>query len=418
MRFLFRLLVTIVLVLPFALIIGAYLSLQDYALVSHAVTLSHADISRAKKVIKENDPRFLKQGQKKSVSLSAQDISIALNYLQSQYGHLKGGVETKFSEQTINIDGTVILPANPAHKYLNFQLSLAQEQDKLAIEQFSIGEVKIPAVLIQGVFALYAKSNYGDQYAAITNMLHSADINRQHLKISYVWNAKVVDQLKDMLITKQDAEALNAYQQQLHTVVAGLSKNRKYSYTVILQPMFRYASERSVNHDPVVENRALLTVLMAYIKGTSIKRLTGTMQNRAAQLKLNLNNRHDFVQHYAISAGLTVSGGSGLANAVGLYKEYEDRKVSSGFSFTDLAADRAGVRLGELATASSASARRIQKIMSDKQLTESVFMPETRDLPEGINAATFQRRYQGGKGAEYQRVIGLIEKRVAALPIN
>lgn len=221
-----------------------------------------------------------------------------------------------------------------------------------------------------------------------------------------------------MLITQQDTEALDAYQQQLHKVVAGLSKTRKYSYTVILQPMFYYASERSRTHAPVVENRALLTVLTAYINGTSIKHLTGTTQQQAAKIKLNLNKRYDFVQHYTISAGLTVAGGSGLADAVGLYKEYEDRKVASGFSFTDIAADRAGVRLGELAIDSDASARHIQKIMSDKQLSESVFMPETRDLPEGISAAAFQRKYQGGKGAEYQRIIDLIEKRIAALAIN
>ena len=101
-----------------------------------------------------------------------------------------------------------------------------------------------------------------------------------------------------------------------------------------------------------------------------------------------------------------------------VYKEYEDRKVTSGFSFTDLAADRAGVRLGELATASDTSARRIQKIMSSKKLSESVFMPKTRDLPEGISAAVFQSKYQEGKGAEYQRIINLIEKRIAALAIN
>ena len=418
MHFLFRLLFTVVFILPFILIIGAYLSLQDHALVSQAVTLSHADIIRAQKVIKQNDPRELKEGQKKSVNLSAQDISIALNYLQSQFGHLKGGVETKFSGQTIYIDGTAILPANPAKKYLNVQLSLVQDQDKLALDQFSIGDVEIPSMLVQGAFSLYANSVYGEQYAAISNMLHSTNINGKNLQLSYIWNAEAVAQLKDMLITKQDTEALNAYQQQLHTVVAGLSKNRKHSYTVILQPMFRYANERSQSHDPVVENRALLTVLTAYIKGTSIQRLTGTTQKQAAKLKLVLNNRHDFVEHYTISAGLTVTGGSGLADAVGLYKEHEDKKVKSGFSFTDIAADRAGVRLAEMATASDASARRIQKLMSSKTLSESLFMPKTRDLPEGLSAAVFQRKYQDGKGPEYQRVIDLIEKRIAALAIN
>ena len=417
MRFFFRLLGVIIFTLPFVLVIAAYLSLQEQALVKQATTLTHSDINRAKKIIKENDPRQLKEGQKKSMTLSEQDVSIALNYLFSQLVHVKAGIETRFSDQTIGINGTVMLPVNRGEKYLNFKLSLVQQQDKLAIDQFSIAKVQIPGALIQELFSLYTKSGYGKQFSAVTDMLHSAHIIQHQLKLSYIWNPGLVNQVKDLLITEQDREALIAYQQQLDKITRSRSKSRKYSLTVILEPMFRYASERSVSHNPVEENRALITVLAAYIKGSSLRHLTGTTQKKPQQLKLSLHQRHDFVQHFIISAGLAVVGGSALADAIGLYKEYEDQKGSSGFSFTDLAADRAGVRLGVLATASNASARHIQALMS-RQLTESVFMPKTNDLPEGIHSKVFQRRYQGGKGAEYQRMVNLIERRVDALAVN
>lgn len=417
MRFSLRLLGIVIFITPFLLTIMVYFSLQNQPLVENTTTLSHVNITRAKKIIKDNDPRALKQGQKKRVTLSPEDISIALNYLHSQLAHLKGGIETRFSAQHIQINGTAILPVNIGLKYLNVKLTLVQEQDQLAIDQFHIGKLPIPAIVIQGLLSLSTNNKKGKQLIAMTDMLHSAHINQNRLNISYIWDLGLVNQVKDLLVTQQDKEALNAYQQQLSRVTQNHSKNQKYSFTVILEPMFRYASERSVSHNPILENRALITVLTAYIKGSSLQYLTETTAIQPQKLKLHLNKRFDFVQHFIISAGLTVTGGSTLADAVGLYKEYEDKKGSSGFSFTDLAADRAGVRFGELATASDASARQVQKLMSWK-LAESTFMPKTSDLPEGLNTTTFQRQYQDGKSSEYQRIVDLIEKRIDALAIN
>ena len=48
-----------------------------------------------------------------------------------------------------------------------------------------------------------------------------------------------------------------------------------------------------------------------------------------------------------------------LSDVIGLYKEIEDSRGGSGFSFNDIAADRAGTRFGEKAVASEDSARGI-----------------------------------------------------------
>jgi len=84
-------------------------------------------------------------------------------------------------------------------------------------------------------------------------------------------------------------------------------------------------------------------------------------------------------QHFLISAGIAAAGGSRLADAVGLFKELDDSRSGSGFSFTDLAADRAGVRFAESATGPNAA--RLQGLLADKA-EESLFMPRVRDLPE------------------------------------
>ncbi len=88
----------------------------------------------------------------------------------------------------------------------------------------------------------------------------------------------------------------------------------------------------------------------------------------------------------------------------------------SGFSFNDIAADRAGVRLGELATASMVGARKLQRAAATR-LGAADLLPEVKDLPEFMEEAEFKRRYGGVGAPEYKKMMAEIERRVAALAI-
>ena len=88
----------------------------------------------------------------------------------------------------------------------------------------------------------------------------------------------------------------------------------------------------------------------------------------------------------------------------------------SGFSFIDLAADKAGTRFGEMATSSPENARKIQKTMSGiKDYTD--FMPDPRDLPEHMNETEFKQRYQFIDSPTYKTLSKQIDDRIAATPI-
>jgi hypothetical protein len=116
-----------------------------------------------------------------------------------------------------------------------------------------------------------------------------------------------------------------------------------------------------------------------------------------------------------ISAALSANTGGPFADAVGIYKEVADARGGSGFSFNDIAADRAGSRLGELAEGRD-SARRLQARLS-VPLTERVLMPDTRDLPEFMPEAEFMRRFGGVGAPAYARMMADIDARIAALPL-
>ena len=105
-----------------------------------------------------------------------------------------------------------------------------------------------------------------------------------------------------------------------------------------------------------------------------------------------------------------------LSEAIGLYKEVDDSRGGSGFSFTDLLADNAGTRFGEVAIASPSSARELQKAIS-RGPGESALLPSIAGLPEGLTEDQFKLRYGEVGSSAYNEVLAEISKRIASSPL-
>jgi hypothetical protein len=111
----------------------------------------------------------------------------------------------------------------------------------------------------------------------------------------------------------------------------------------------------------VVENRAAIVVLTFYANGKGLAAIVPAARAwpRPAAHTMTLYGRDDFSKHFLVSAALAANAGGPLADAVGLYKEVDDARVGSGFSFNDIAADRAGTRFGEFAAGNKETAARL-----------------------------------------------------------
>jgi hypothetical protein len=177
--------------------------------------------------------------------------------------------------------------------------------------------------------------------------------------------------------------------------------------------MFTAARTRSQDGDPIAENKAMLTVLGTWASGRDISNLVPGNLARPHGFRLKLEQRRDFAQHFLSSAALAARGDSSLSNAVGLFKEIVDIDRGSGFSFTDIAADRAGTRFGELATRSTEDARRVQQLLAEG-IEETAIMPPARDLPEHLDTQRFKELYGHVGSPAYQLVMQDIERRIAA----
>ena len=106
-----------------------------------------------------------------------------------------------------------------------------------------------------------------------------------------------------------------------------------------------------------------------------------------------LDDREDWPRHFALSAALAVLEQSFVSDAGGLMKEQMDALGrGSGFSFGDLAADRAGVRFAEAATHSEKSARATQARLQ-KGYSSAEFFPVSVHFPENLTVEEFRRNY-------------------------
>jgi uncharacterized protein YfiM (DUF2279 family) len=194
-------------------------------------------------------------------------------------------------------------------------------------------------------------------------------------------------------------------------------KAKNISLSELLVPLFTLAAERSTDDNVIAENRAAILLLPLYINGQGMETILPDAKNwpRPAKHGVLLNQRDDFPKHFIVSAALSAKAGGPLSDAVGIYKEIEDSRGGSGFSFNDIAADRAGTRFGEYA-ANSVSARKLQQQLR-AGVSEKDLMPLTEDLPEFMPEAEFIRRYGGVDAAEYNKMMVDIERRIAALPL-
>ena len=209
-----------------------------------------------------------------------------------------------------------------------------------------------------------------------------------------------------------------AYQTRLAELIRPSATGRMPLSSLLL-PLMELARQRSAESGKAVEeNQAAILVLTLYVNGRDLATLVPAARNWPipGPGRVALGGRDDFAQHFTISAALSATSGSPLADAVGLYKEVQDSRGGSGFSFNDIAADLAGTRFGEQATASEAAAialqRRVAQVNSDADL-----LPKVSDLPEFLSESEFKRRYGGIGSPAYNAMMRDIDQRLSALPL-
>lgn len=411
MRALIKLSLMLVLLCALALSALAVLALDNVPLVTEQAALSHADIARAKAILEQNDPRRLRPGAQRVIEVGAQDLNLAVNYLLQRAAG--GHARLALSADRLDLSLTLRVPHLPVRSYLNLEGSIRSHAGHPEVGDLQVGRLTLPGPVVAWVGRRLLAAGLGEaRLASATQVVEHLQLAPDRLRLGYRWDPALIAQARDTLLTSTDREALSFYHDRLAELQAQ-GVGRSGPLVDLLQPLFSMALARSSERDPVEENVALLTVLGTWAGGQDVSRLVPAGSARPRPFRLKIAGRMDFAQHFLGSAALAARGDSALSDAVGLFKEISDTDRGSGFSFTDIAADRAGTRFGELATRSPQDARRVQQRLA-AGIAESDIMPPAGDLPEHMGSETFRQRFEHVGSPVYRQLMAEIEQRIDA----
>lgn len=188
---------------------------------------------------------------------------------------------------------------------------------------------------------------------------------------------------------------------------------------------FAYAEDNSHRDDPVLFNKATILALGIIFGDENVakiarKELDPQWQEPIATLRrqMTLRGRGDTPRHFWVSAALVALMDETRANTIGMNKELMDSfPGGSGFSFVDLAANRAGILFALGAIRSVPDAKSTQQFILWNALTADDFCPEIEDLPEGIARDRFQSEFGGLAGARTRELLAIIDRRMATKPV-
>jgi len=412
-----RFLLILIIAVPLTLASAIYLSIEKQPLVTGIAQITPTHINRAKHIISLNNPYKIQTGILRTITINQEDLDLAVNYLANSYG--KGSSSIDLQQGMAGVRATIELPPNPIGRYLNIDAKLRETKALPRFEYLHIGKLPIPAfvadwLLQLGIQQLQTSADYG----AAANSIKHVSTNGKMLRIVFEWNEALPNQLKALLVPPKEQERLKAYHERLVELTGKSGEKRSLRFNELMRALFKFAAQRSNGGDPVAENRAAIIVMAFYINGQGLDAIIPAARQWAKPTprSVTLSGRRDFSQHFTISAALAATAGSPLSDVIGLHKEIQDSHGGSGFSFNDIAADRAGTRFGELATTSDSGAQKVQRQLT-AGLRESDIMPEVKDLPEYMQEMEFKRRYGGIGSHAYTKMTHEIERRIAALPL-
>lgn len=409
LRLLTRLVLTLLVLVPLSLLATALLAFSSEPAVKGGSELTPALIQRAERLIRQHDPRRAHNGQVRSVQIDGADLNLMTSYAASRYGV---ATAITMQERQALVRASIPVPHSPFGGYLNITMVMAESAGLPHPTHVTVGRLPVPDWITDRLLHLASsRVPQADGTRLATDMIRSVSMSDGQLHVEYAWRDDAPDRMRALAVSTADAERLRAYHERIVRTLDGLPSSPR-SLVDLLGPLMHLARERSASGDAASENRSAIIALTFYSLGVGMDAIVQEARDwpRAKRRTVLLSGRDDLPKHFLVSAVLAATAGTPLSYVVGVYKEVDDSQGGSGFSFSDIAADRAGTTFGQLAIA---SALRLQSRVGNV-LREADLMPDIAGLADNLPEAEFNRRFGGVGAPAYTLAIEDIDRRVAA----
>ena len=401
--------------------------------------------SRMISAVESVDPKVAKNTKKLFIKLRNGVLSnaglVALNAHEQDLNHLfslasRGSSRingrANVSPLGVYVVLSIYVPENPFGDYINISTIVLPSDRSLVLDNVQVGRLQLkgkPALaLARIVLNLMLGSNLGSQ---VINSIQSLKVSNKTVKINY----RPIPDLKQQLALFRgrvrtirselnlggDLEKVRFYYKSLCEIDKKLNLKTRHSFDNYLSRVFQLARQHSGNSNNANEYRSAILAMGIYFGTDRLESVVGEVRTTdlnhcKPNLKTGLAGRRDLLQHFIVSAGLKVLSDNGMPYAIGELKELLDSaRGGSGFSFADLAADRAGLKFSEYVSSHAGELTRGRKAVTN--MRENSFFPDIQGLPEKLTDKEFVKYYKNVNSVMYDAMLADIDKRINSLPL-
>ncbi|WP_292967665.1 hypothetical protein [Nitrosomonas sp.] len=395
------------------------LAIDSQSRVKREIFITPEQIARAKSILDTHRYQVY-PGTLATIRIRADDADNALNYLAHHFG--KGYARVTLHDKSAEVLLSLPIPANIINGYINLQATLIENGRFPEFRSVSIGSLPVPDRfanrLIEKLLA-WLQTASPDAHTGL-DAFRKLQFSRHEAVVSYFWKGWEIDKVSYSPVSlpfldQLALEKLSHYHHFLN------EQNREHaSATIPLSEILTQIMQETVRHsvqkDALEEFRAAILITAFHVVQIPLRLVIPEAANWPDPVKINvtLDGRNDLAMHFMASAAITAYSDTVLSNAIGLYKELEDSRSGSGFSFNDLIADRSGTRFAEKAMANQDSARRMRNIIL-AGIRDTDLIPQWTDLPEHLSENAFKAHFGDTSSPRYQKMMDKIERRVASL---
>lgn len=418
---------------------GLWLALQPLPAAIPLADLQAGDVSAARRLINRKALRATVDGQPLSLALTGPQLNALAHDMSARLFQGRAriilGPQQAQAVLSLPVQTTPLRALARWGAWFNVYATVSSSPTSApTLSSVRIGRLPIPPAL-----ALWTGRRIAQHYGLLEvvemglSSVLQVRIAPDQAQATVRWREDLSTRAFGLVAPPDMAEALQVYHHALARLLTQPALARRGTQaiplTAVMRPLFELAHQRSLAQALAAsaadstahaarENRAVLLVLALYVNQVSLSHVLPAAHAWPAlpPRTLTLQGREDFAQHYLTSAMMATDLGGRLTDIVGTYKELLDATPQgggSGFSFNDLAADKAGMRLGRRAVQAPLE---LQARVSAGQ-DDGFFMPDVADLPEFLSETELRRRYGGVGAAPYQQVVEDIDQRVERLAV-
>lgn len=309
-------------------------------------------------------------------------------------------------------------------RWLNIRVEAASHSQGFPALRTRVGVMPVPASLSRlGIeIARQILSLRGVRLPALDMMVRSTNVAEDHVEARiFLPKTGLIDRVVPDQTLQIDEAAVSR-------IYCDLASQQRAAPAALFATQLQRALGAA--EATPAEHGAALVALAMFVTDPRVGELVGDTLTKVQDclvpaIGTTLQGRSDSPKHWSLSAALTVAAGGHLAVTMGEWKELADslsqsaylaHNDRSGFSFVDLATDRAGFFAARQLTSLSSleAARGRLLIAKDEQLLPA---SATR-LNDGMNNADFVRRFGGTDDPRFLAALNAIDDKLRKAGLN